>query len=789
MRKSAILENGSKRRNLRRALLACLLLLLTITPISADPTTDKPVPDWNALLEQGSALRKQSKFSEAQESLQAALSAIDTDNTVDELDPRKVLVLAPLAELLVKQSKYREAEELYRRALSICETTYGSEDLNVATILAHLASICAHQRRYAEAEPFFTRAIAISKKNLSADDPNLARLYIELGTLYFKQRKSVESKELFKQAQIIFEKAYGQEDKTVAEALAFQSLVLRQQHNNADAERLLKRALIIHEKQLAGDSTELATTLDALGSVYLSQGKYADAAPLMERALKIYEKSHGKQSAKVANCLEGRAVLYLSTGDYEKCEADAKRALEIVESLSGAKSTDTLDSLRILATLYLVQKKYAESATLFERMLTLQSKTAGQPPEQIAYTMNKLASIYSEQGDYAKSEHLYKTLLAKDRLAYSENSPVVASDLDGLVKVLNQQGKKDEANKCQEESSRIKKLLPGSARLAKSIQSIKIGSAKSKLQRPFRDKWAVIIGISNFEDPRLNLQYAAKDARDLRNFLVNEGSFKSDHVKLLIDSEATRDNIISTLGPKWLGSRAGRDDLVLVYMSSHGSSATKEARDTNFLAAYDTNEHNLILAGIPMQWLIAGISNIVPSDRIIFILDVCHAAAVQLTDQQLSSGMPESMQADSEKGLGRNQPGTTSSMKTTSEFNVDDLVLGKGQILVASSDANQSSYESKNCKNGVFTYRLIEGLRLNGPKTTLGEACNYMKERVEDEVLRDRGKLQTPIIVQNWYGADPQVSTPIQDHSLPSHQSQRRPCSGHRTPPRVKTSR
>ncbi|MCA9818426.1 MAG: caspase family protein, partial [Cyanobacteria bacterium HKST-UBA01] len=33
-------------------------------------------------------------------------------------------------------------------------------------------------------------------------------------------------------------------------------------------------------------------------------------------------------------------------------------------------------------------------------------------------------------------------------------------------------------------------------------------------QTPVRDKWALVIGISNFKDPKINLKYPAKDARD-----------------------------------------------------------------------------------------------------------------------------------------------------------------------------------------------------------------------------------------------------------------------------------
>jgi hypothetical protein len=36
----------------------------------------------------------------------------------------------------------------------------------------------------------------------------------------------------------------------------------------------------------------------------------------------------------------------------------------------------------------------------------------------------------------------------------------------------------------------------------------------------------------------------------------------------------------------------------------------------------------------------------------------------------------------------------------------------------------------------------------------LTDACNYTRAKVEEKVLRDRAKLQTPVIVKNWQGAD-----------------------------------
>ncbi|MEZ4535623.1 MAG: hypothetical protein R3D26_11590 [Cyanobacteriota/Melainabacteria group bacterium] len=53
--------------------------------------------------------------------------------------------------------------------------------------------------------------------------------------------------------------------------------------------------------------------------------------------------------------------------------------------------------------------------------------------------------------------------------------------------------------------------------------------------------------ISRFKNSDINLQYAAKDARDFYDFLIKERNFAPDHVQILTDEEATRANILSVL--------------------------------------------------------------------------------------------------------------------------------------------------------------------------------------------------------------------------------------------------
>ncbi|MBX9690237.1 MAG: caspase family protein [Candidatus Obscuribacterales bacterium] len=247
------------------------------------------------------------------------------------------------------------------------------------------------------------------------------------------------------------------------------------------------------------------------------------------------------------------------------------------------------------------------------------------------------------------------------------------------------------------------------------------------VNRPIKDKWALVIGISKFGKSELNLKHSDKDASDFAAFLVRDAHFKEDHVKVLLNEKATRKNILSDLGSKWLPRVAAPDDLVVLFISSHGSPSEMDREGVNYLVAYDTDPDDLYASGIEMQELMRMIKSRVHSDRVVIVLDACHSGATKA----------------SAKGLVR-------------EANIDAKIIaqGTGQLVIASSEPNQQSWEFKSQENSVFTKCLIEGLQKNGSATTLGEAFAFASKKVENTVLKERGKLQTPVLKSAWEGND-----------------------------------
>ena len=82
--------------------------------------------------------------------------------------------------------------------------------------------------------------------------------------------------------------------------------------------------------------------------------------------------------------------------------------------------------------------------------------------------------------------------------------------------------------------------------------------------------WALVVGIGEYaENPEENRPGMILEANDLRDLLLQTPWWSADHIKLLTAEDATRGNILA--GFRWLNNMASSDDVVLVYLSTHGN--------------------------------------------------------------------------------------------------------------------------------------------------------------------------------------------------------------------------
>jgi caspase domain-containing protein len=241
---------------------------------------------------------------------------------------------------------------------------------------------------------------------------------------------------------------------------------------------------------------------------------------------------------------------------------------------------------------------------------------------------------------------------------------------------------------------------------------------------PIRDKYALVVGIGKFKDPRIpQLRYTAKDAEDFKDFLIDPqgGRFEPDHVRLLVNEKATREAILKEL--QWIFLRAREQDLLLVYISSHGSPREGDLglQGVGYIVTYDTNRDDMFIDALEFQDFSEKVS-LIKARRKVTFLDTCYSG------QALRPG---------EKNLAITALGV--SAETAKLF-----TSAEGSYLITSSDSTEQSWESDQLQNSFFTYYLLAALRQRGEPPTLKEVFASLSRQVSAGVLAEKNARQNP---------------------------------------------
>ena len=151
----------------------------------------------------------------------------------------------------------------------------------------------------------------------------------------------------------------------------------------------------------------------------------------------------------------------------------------------------------------------------------------------------------------------------------------------------------------------------GSARGASPV--LKAGPGEVAIEGEY---WAFVVGINDYRGAP-PLRTAVADAKGIRDVLVERYGFKPDHIRMLIDGEATRSRIEG--GFVKLAKEAGPSDSVLIYYAGHG-----QYSDDNQLAWWVPVDGNI---DEPGTWILdAAIRNYVAAMRarhVYVIADSC----------------------------------------------------------------------------------------------------------------------------------------------------------------------
>jgi uncharacterized caspase-like protein len=233
--------------------------------------------------------------------------------------------------------------------------------------------------------------------------------------------------------------------------------------------------------------------------------------------------------------------------------------------------------------------------------------------------------------------------------------------------------------------------------------------------------WAVVVGVAAY-DHMPALRYTDDDAYRFYAFLKSYegGALPDEQVRVLIDEDATRHNVLGTLEEVF--EKAGNNDLVIFYFSGHGLNGS-------FLPI-DFDGYNNKIA----HEEIAALFNKSRTRYKLVIADACHSGSLIA----MRSGTGEMGLVQYYQALSKAVSGTA---------------------LLMSSKADETSLESAGLRQGVFSHFLIRGLKGEADKNRDKiVSVQELYEFVYEHVRAYTGNRQSPVIKG---GYDPNMPVAI----------------------------
>ncbi len=254
-------------------------------------------------------------------------------------------------------------------------------------------------------------------------------------------------------------------------------------------------------------------------------------------------------------------------------------------------------------------------------------------------------------------------------------------------------------------------------------------------------RWAVIIGVSDYEDSSIpSLRYATADAQAFYNWLTSPdgGRYPPSRVKLMVNEQATGRHIKEALFV-WL-KQAIQEDMVIIFFAGHGSPDSPDSPENLFLLPYDAQYDNIAATAFPMWDIETALKRFIKAKKVVVIADACHSGGV---------GQSFDVARRANRAIKINPIG--SGFENLS-------MIGDGVAVISASGDKQFSQESEKWGggHGVFTYFLLQGLKGDADynkdkQITLGELIPFLSEQVRRATMN----AQSPTIAGKF---DPALS-------------------------------
>ena len=233
--------------------------------------------------------------------------------------------------------------------------------------------------------------------------------------------------------------------------------------------------------------------------------------------------------------------------------------------------------------------------------------------------------------------------------------------------------------------------------------------------------YVLAVGINQYKNPKMTLNYARPDAESFSKLMGERGSlFKNIQLHTLYDVEASRSNILRKLDD--LSEKIQSEDVFIFYYAGHGSMVDNQFFfiPAESLRLYDLS--SLQKEALEASVLQDRLKNIKALKQLI-IMDACQSGA--------SIELLATRGAAEEKAIAQ-------------------LSRSAGIHVMASAGSEQFATEFAELGHGLFTYLLIKALQGDADgapkdgKVTIYELKSYLDDQVPEMTRKLKGKPQYP---------------------------------------------
>lgn len=351
------------------------------------------------------------------------------------------------------------------------------------------------------------------------------------------------------------------------------------------------------------------------------------------------------------------------------------------------------------------------------------------------------ARLRSAAGDKAGAEKLLEQADRECGTSYAV--------LKGISEIYTQLGNPTLAALYAKNSDRFASQNAGSG--GGAATPVRTAAEKSYV----RDKFALIVGIGKFQRKEIpTLNFAAKDASDFASVLTDTevGRFPKENVTVLTNEQATTKAIRSALAD--IARKAMKDDLVILYFSTHGSSPSMDRSKigSGYLVTHDTEVNDLYATAYGMDELANFMRQKISAERIVTFLDTCYSGDTTRILRQTSGSKALEVDAIPEDSISR-------------------IAMGKGSVVITSSSNRELSWESDEQQNSFFTLYLMTAMREHKGLANIKQLYTDLQRRIPPAVREytkakgrgdaGKGATQNPVIYPLTEIPDIVIGTPV----------------------------